>query len=141
MTKFNFEGIGTHWQIDIYQPISDIVEKRIIFLVKNRVEIFDKTYSRFREDSLIGKMSQESGNFTLPNDAKIMLDLYYDLYKITNGFFTPLVGNLLVDAGYDKKYSLHSKGKLTQVPKWEEIISYKYPNINIKKPTILDFDL
>ena len=138
MTQFNFEGIGTKWQIDIYKQISESEERKILSLVKNRIEIFDKAYSRFRDDSIVTKMSKETGIFLLPDDAKKMIDLYFDLYNITNGFFTPLVGNLLSEAGYDAKYSLQKKD-LRKVPKWEEAILYDFPNIQIKKPVILDF--
>jgi thiamine biosynthesis lipoprotein len=139
MTQFNFEGIGTKWQIDIYQKLTAKEEAVLLALVKNRIEIFDKNYSRFRADSLITKMSKETGFFSLPSDAEPMLALYYDLYKITNGFFTPLVGNILSDAGYDAKYSLQQKKELKKALPWEEVLEYKYPNLEIKKPAILDF--
>lgn len=139
MTQFNFEAIGTKWQINILKKISEKEEQEIFELIKNRIDIFDKTYSRFRDDSLVMKISKESGVFELPEDAEKMLVLYYDLYKQTNGFFTPLVGNLLSDSGYDKNYSLKQKDKLNKVPSWEEIISYIHPFIQIKKPVILDF--
>ena len=139
MTQFNFEGIGTKWQIDIYQKLNAKEEVALLALVKNRIEIFDKNYSRFRADSLITKMSQNTGTFLLPPDAEQMLTLYYDLYKITNGFFTPLVGNILSDAGYDAKYSLQQKKELKKAPLWEEVLEYKYPNLEIKKPAMLDF--
>jgi thiamine biosynthesis lipoprotein len=138
MTQFNFEGIGTKWQIDIYKQLSETEEQKILSLIKNRVEVFDKAYSRFRDDSIVTKMSKEAGTFLLPEDAKMMFRLYYDLYKLTDGFFTPLVGNLLSEAGYDAKYSLKEK-KINKVPQWEEIIFYEFPNIQVKKPVILDF--
>ena len=139
MAQFNFEGIGTKWQIDIYQKLTAKEEVALLALVKNRIEIFDKNYSRFRADSLVTKMSKETGLFSLPSDAEPMLALYYDLYKITDGFFTPLVGDMLSDAGYDEKYSLKQKKELEEAPKWEEVFEYKYPNLEIKKPAILDF--
>src|ERR1035437_6663987 len=117
MTQYNFEGIGTKWQIDIEKELSKEKEAEILSLIKNRIDMFDKNYSRFRDDSLVTKMSKEGGTFLLPEDAKKMLILYYDLYKITDGFFTPLVGNLLSEAGYDAKYSLQPKQKLNVVPK------------------------
>ncbi|MFZ1020166.1 MAG: FAD:protein FMN transferase [Minisyncoccia bacterium] len=139
MTQFNFEGIGTKWQIDIYQKISEIEEKKILLAIQDRIEIFDKTYSRFRSDSLVTKMSQKSGNFLLPPDAGPMLRLYENLYELTNGFFTPLVGDILSDAGYDANYSLRQKKELAAAPKWNEVLEYKNPNLIIKKPAILDF--
>ncbi len=139
MSQFNFEAIGTSWQIDIYQPLSGAEKSEILFKIKNRIEIFDKTYSRFREDSLVMKMSKESGTFLLPEDAEPMLSLYYDLYLKTDGLFTPLVGDILSDAGYDAKYSLKQKKELEKPPAWDEAINYQHPSINIKVPVILDF--
>jgi thiamine biosynthesis lipoprotein len=139
MAQFNFEAIGTKWQIDIYRNISKEKETVILSQINKRIEIFDQAYSRFRKDSLVTKMSEESGTFLMPDDAKPMLELYYDLYKITDGYFTPLVGNLLSDLGYDAEYSLRQKGKLQAVPAWEDIIEYKHPNIRMKMPAILDF--
>ena len=139
MTQFNFEGIGTKWQIDLYQELFVEEEKKILSKIKNRIEIFDKNYSRFRADSLVTEMSKESGIFSLPEDAKEMMELYYNLYEITDGLFTPLVGNILSDAGYDANYSLKQKNDLEKAPAWEEIIEYKFPKIEIKKPAMLDF--
>lgn len=109
MTQFNFDGIGTSWQIDIYQEVSKEKEAEILLRVRARIEIFDKNYSRFREDSLVTAMSKTAGVFALPIDAKPLLALYQDLYKITGGLFTPLVGDILSAAGYDEKYSLRQK--------------------------------
>jgi thiamine biosynthesis lipoprotein len=139
MTQFNFEGIGTKWHINLRKKLSEDEEKEVFSLIMNRIDVFDKAYSRFRDDSLVTKISKEGGMFTLPDDAQKMLGLYYDLYKKTDGFFTPLVGNLLSDAGYDAKYSLKQKKELSRVPKWEEVIFYQHPNIQIKTPAILDF--
>jgi len=68
-----------------------------------------------------------------------MLNLYRELYDLTDGFFTPLVGNLLSDAGYDAKYSLEKKRELTAPPTWEEALEYHHPKLLIKKPALLDF--
>ncbi|MCX6753105.1 MAG: FAD:protein FMN transferase [Candidatus Nomurabacteria bacterium] len=139
MIEFSFEGIGTKWQIEIYQELTKESEEKLFSSIKNRIDIFDKDYSRFRDDSLVTKMSKEIGIYNLPSDADPMMSLYYDLYKRTDGLFTPLVGNLLSDAGYDAKYSLSQKKDLEIPPKWEEVMDYKFPKLNIKKPVILDF--
>ncbi len=139
MPQYNFEAIGTKWQIDIYQNLSPEAEQGLLARVRERIETFDKGYSRFRADSLVTKMSRESGTFTMPEDAQAMLALYRDLYDRTGGLFTPLVGNLLSDAGYDATYSLRQKKELEKVPLWDDVIEYKHPNLEIKKPVMLDF--
>ena len=51
-------------------------------------------------------MARAAGQYHLPDDAKPMFDLYYKLYAATDGKCTPLIGQVLVDAGYDANYSL-----------------------------------
>ncbi len=146
MAQFNFKAIGTAWKIDIYGDN----ETNLLSKIQARIELFDKAYSRFREDSLVteilrsdeGNKSSKNGNsreFIFPDDAKPMMDLYYDLYLRTKGLVTPLIGQLISDAGYDAKYSLQAKEKLQPSPKWEEAIDYTHPILTVKKPVLLDF--
>lgn len=135
---FSFEAIGTQWQIDIDTTFSSEKKQDLLTQVKNRIEAFDKAYSRFRKDSLVVQMSLKKGTYQLPNDAKPLFSLYEKLYLVTHGVFTPLIGQLLSDAGYDAEYSLTAK-RLNDVPSWEESLEYKFPNLMIKKPVLLDF--
>jgi thiamine biosynthesis lipoprotein len=136
---FNFEAIGTKWYIDIYKELDEAEKSELFSKIKNRIDVFDKIYSRFRADSLVMRMSKESGDFTLPADAEPMLSLYRDLYVHTDGLVTPLIGNLISDAGYDAQYSLKQKKKLEMPPTWDEALEYKHPKLLIKKPVLLDF--
>lgn len=139
MIKRTFDAIGTKWQIDIYENISSSNEEEIFRIIDERIRVFDKDYSRFRNDSLVTEMSKKIGDYVLPADAKIMMDLYEDIYRLTDGLVTPLIGNLISDAGYDANYSLRQKGKLSTPPKWEEALEYSFPKLKIKIPVILDF--
>jgi thiamine biosynthesis lipoprotein len=132
-----FEAIGTYWQIDINSKNKKKVAN-VFTKIKKRIDEFDRTYSRFRDDSLIMKFAKKPGSIKLPADSKKLFSLYLKLYRLTDGLFTPLVGNLLEDAGYDKDYSLKKK-KLTPSLSWEESIRFHYPNLEFKKPAILDF--
>jgi len=132
-----FEAIGTHWKITIQDKISDAKQSDIFKLIMNRIAVYDKHYSRFRNDSLVAEMSRHAGEYVLPDDAKPMFDLYEKLYKLTNGSVTPLIGNLLSDAGYDATYSLETK-TLHMPSKWEDAIEYAFPRLTIKQPVLLD---
>ena len=134
MNSTKFEAIGTHWNIDIDGDASVDVFARI----RERIEIFESAYSRFRANSLVSKMSREAGTYQLPEDAKPMIDLYEKLYKITGGAFTPLIGSLLAEAGYDSAYSLTPK-ELHTPPKWDDVLDYHFPTLTLKKPAMLDF--
>lgn len=136
---FNFEATGTVWSVDIDQDLSgeDIleIEKRI----KSRVLLFEQTYSRFREDSLLAKISKTQGEMLLPEDAQAMFDVYFKLYSLTDGLFTPLMGQTLEDAGYDKNYSLVAKEKSEENFELENYLEYKFPTLIVKKPVKMDF--
>ncbi len=139
MTEYNFSAIGTTWQIDIYQEISEVLESDLLLAIKKRINEFDAVYSRFREDSLVTKISKEKGEYIFPEDSQKIFDLYYSLYQETDGFFTPFVGQILSDAGYDEKYSLKQKKQLENPPIWEQVIDFTYPKLLVKKPVLLDF--
>lgn len=134
---FAFEAIGTHWKIDIHDDLSDQARSDIFSCVQDRIETYDKNYSRFRADSLVTEMSQRAGVFTLPDDAKPLFDLYEKLFKLTNGLVTPLIGNLLSSAGYDATYSFKTK-PLHVPPTWDEALGYAFPKLEIKQPVLLD---
>ncbi len=138
MFSYTFEAIGTHWQIDIYEQLALQERERLLSDIMARIHVFDVAYSRFREDSLVTTMSRAAGTYALPMDAEPMLKLYHALYTLTEGAFTPLIGQTLVEAGYDATYSLKSK-ELHTPPTWDEVLSWDTPNLTIKKPALLDF--
>jgi len=150
MAQFNFKAIGTSWQIDVYEDNGvqlDLKEQNeILVKIRNRIDAFDEAYSRFRSDSIIAQISKNAGQYEFPADSVKLFETYFDLYKLTNGYFTPLVGQILVDAGYDADYSLKQKRELTIPPKWEDVMEFKADKsslskniLKIKKPVQLDF--
>lgn len=126
-----FEAIGTTWSIQPHLPKA--LQKKVL----ERIEKFDKDYSRFRSDSLVTKMSQHAGEYTLPDDGKEMFDFYKKLYEVTDGLVTPLIGDLMEATGYDAKYSL-KQGTLQQPLAWDEAFEYTYPKLVIKTPVLID---
>lgn len=132
-----FDAIGTKWIISAEIP-PGTDDKKLKRDILDRIDIFDKNYSRFRNDSLVSEISRKSGAYTLPEDAKSMLSLYEELYKITKGAFTPLIGQTLSDAGYDAEYSF-KPGEIKTPPKWEEVIKYEHPTLTTTAPVLLDF--
>lgn len=131
-----FEAIGTHWKIDL-NTSADV--SALVLRIRERIELFEATYSRFRKESLITKISEKGGTYTFPEDAEPMWNLYKKLYQLTHGAFTPLIGSLLNEAGYDANYSLTPK-ELHKPEQWEDVIDdADYPRITLKKPVALDF--
>lgn len=138
VSAIDFEAIGTLWTIEIFEPISDIATAKLRQTIDNRVESFDRTYSRFRDDSLVTTMSRAAGRYELPADAKPLLDLYASLYKATDGAMTPLIGQTLADAGYNAHYSL-KPGDVKSPPSWNDSLNYHFPHLELYQPTLLDF--
>jgi thiamine biosynthesis lipoprotein len=137
-TPLLFEAIGTKWQIDLPDGLLASRQEKLLIDIKNRIDIFDHNYSRFRDDSLVTAMSKKAGKYRLPPDAQPLFKIYENLYRITNGLVTPLIGDVLVAAGYDKNYSL-KPGKLSSPLAWDEVLERQEDLLIIKKPTVLDF--
>ena len=139
MTPYVFEAIGTKWQVDIEEELGDARAAGLFSRIRERIEAFDAVYSRFRADSIVTRMSKAEGSYTLPSDAVPMLSLYRDLYERTGGLFTPLVGDMLSDAGYDAEYTLRQKKELDVAPAWDEIFEFAGSEIVMRKPALFDF--
>ncbi|MCX8008755.1 MAG: FAD:protein FMN transferase [Patescibacteria group bacterium] len=137
--SFEFESIGTKWIIDIFDGIPQKHRHTIQQKINDRVELFDRVYSRFRTDSIVYAMSQHGGRYILNDDLPPIMGLYRNLYECTDGLFTPLIGNVLDDLGYDAGYSFRLK-RLRHPYRWEDAIEYHDANeIIIKQPSLLDF--
>ena len=138
VTTIRFDAIGTTWQIDCHDMPLGVTASSIKAMVTERITVFDKVYSRFRDDSLVAEMARKAGRYELPPDGKALFDLYERLYRLTGGKVTPLIGQVLADAGYDAKYSLVPKDQLSKTPRWEDILSYDGRTINLARPALLD---
>jgi len=138
-TVWEFEAIGTQWWIGIYDDLEQSELDALSTAVRGRIERFDHMYSRFREDSMISTMAKQAGAYAIPARGRDMLLLYRELYDATGGAMTPLIGNLLSDAGYDANYSLQPKPVLSNVPTWDSTLMYDSGVLTLKKPALLDF--
>ncbi|HEV7453841.1 MAG TPA: FAD:protein FMN transferase [Candidatus Saccharimonadales bacterium] len=136
---WTFEAIGTQWNIELYgTEAAGIDTTALQAAVQRRIAVFDRDYSRFRSDSLVSAMARQAGMYTLPADAKPLFDVYHQLYLLSDGKMTPLIGRLLADAGYDANYSLQA-GRLQRPPAWDDVLDYQFPALTIKQPVLLDF--
>jgi thiamine biosynthesis lipoprotein len=135
---FSFEAIGTQWQIELLQPVPLQRQTSIQDHIKQRIATFDSHYSRFRDDSLVAQMAQHAGRYVLPADAQPLLDMYQKMYLLTDAMVTPLIGQALSDAGYNKNYSLQPH-TLQPSPPWDAVLDYDFPSLRIKEPVLLDF--
>jgi FAD:protein FMN transferase len=134
---WSFSAIGTKWWIGVYDavPNAESLQQAVL----TRIAEFDVAYSRFRADSLVSAMATQAGTYTLPDDAAPLLRFYKQLYDVTDGALTPLVGRLLSDAGYDAEYSLRAKEHLPKTPAWRDVLDVSENTVTLKQSALLDF--
>jgi len=139
MHSSTFEGIGTKWVIDIASDISKKQFKTVKELIQTTVLKFDQYYSRFIPDSFIYSLSKKKGIIEVEEDFISLLWAYLPLYHLTEGQFTPLVGGLLSQAGYDENYTFQEKN-LDDVPAFTDVVEVLDPtHIKLKQPVLFDF--
>ncbi|CAN7474839.1 FAD:protein FMN transferase [Rhizobium sp. LjRoot98] len=138
---FEFDAIGTSWEIDTPAPLSQEVRSRILDLI----ERFDSVYSRFRDDSIVSRIANapEGGTFTFPSGAIPMFDLYDRLHDATGGAVDPLVGCDLERLGYDAGYSLlpdedSLASMTTKRPSWSRDLVRNERTVSTRKPLVID---
>jgi len=127
-----FEAIGTHWWIQPGKVELDAPK------IKQTIEEIDKNWSRFRNDSLVARMAQTAGTYDLAEPDIELLNWYHQLFEATDGLVTPLIGQTLSDAGYDKDYSLRPKAAIQATPTWNEVMSLGKTSLTIKQPWLID---
>lgn len=137
--RTSFQAIGTTWNIEIQEDLSSQRSDAVLAAIHTRIATFDATYSRFRADSLVGRIAREAGKYRFPADAEALFAFYESLYCLTDGLMTPLVGQVLVDAGYDAAYSLSPKTQIAPARKWEEVMQWRVPVLTVHEPVTLDF--
>lgn len=71
-------------------------------------------------------------------DGFKMVDFYHRLYTATSGKVTPLIGQTMIEAGYDSSYSLKKK-TLHTPPSWDDALSYNQETLETKMPVLFDF--
>ncbi len=103
-----------------------------------RIESYDRTWSRFRPDSLVAAIGERAGHWPFPVEAPALFDLYRRLYAATDGAMSPLVGRALDTLGYDRAYSLTPAGEPAPAPAWDEAVAWDGTALTTLRPVRLD---
>lgn len=133
-SDFSFEGIGTHWEISTAEPLDRGLRSRLLDIV----EQYDRTYSRFRDDSVVAGLSRAAGQCTLPAGAEDLADVFQALYRLSDGAVTPLIGGSLERLGYGSDYGLQPAGAPLPAPRWEDALEWKGRSLTTTRPVLLD---
>ena len=133
-SNHGFEAIGTRWNIGTSAPLS----ADLLSWLHTRIEDFDATYSRFRPDSSISRFAQAAGVCELPADATPLFSFYRQLYDVTEGSVTPLVGRALEHLGYDRDYSLRRRPGSAVVQDWDDVLTVEGSLLRSSEPVLID---
>lgn len=131
---WRFEAIGTSWRIDSREPLP----ASVVSAVTERIDRFDRDWSRFRGDSLVSRIAAEPGRHVLPPDAPALLSFYRELYLATAGRVSPLVGRTLEALGYDGGYRLRASDDIPPVPAWDDAVAWDGEALHTARPVLLD---
>jgi thiamine biosynthesis lipoprotein len=132
-TRLTFDAIGTVWSIDADVPLQSVEPA-----VRAVIDRYDRTWSRFRADSLVRRMAEAPGRYRVPAEAGPLLDLYRRLHDATVGAVTPLVGRALEHHGYDADYSLVPQDGPVEVPAWDDVLRRDGEHVELLAPVLLD---
>lgn len=133
MASWRFEAIGTHWEIESAQELTDTARAA----VSAEIERFDREWSRFRRDSEVHRLGRAGGVFASA-DALPMLDAYRELSSATAGAVNPLVADSLDALGYDADYTLVAGAPVRAPEHWERQVSWTPVDVAVSVPALLD---
>lgn len=133
-STIRFEGIGTQWEISTPITVAPAVRDELL----ETVAAYDTTWSRFRSDSLVSRLSRCPGRITLPGHAAALHEVYSALYRLSGGAVTPLIGSSLERLGYDERYSLTPTGTAVAPPRWEDVLDWSGTELTAHEPVVLD---
>ena len=131
---WRFDAIGTAWRIDTRDELSP----RVRAAVAERVERFDRDWSRFRADSRIARIARTPGRHELAADASPLLAFYRELYEATAGRVSPLVGRSLEALGYDAAYRLRPVDDIPVPPAWDDAVAWDGLALEVARPVVVD---
>lgn len=109
---WDLTAIGTRWRVDTPEPPA----AEVVDAVDRLVAEFDRTYSRFRSDSLVAELAATGGPVAFPDNVVGILETYERLRSATDGAVDPLIGGSLIRLGDDADHTLSPQGPPLPAP-------------------------
>lgn len=135
MASWRFDAIGVPWMIETPAELSENVNHA----VSERIGEFDRTYSRFRDDSLVAHIGAQPGRYEFPPDIVDLFSLYASLYEATRGGLSPVAGKALEHWGYDASYRLEPAGGTPPpIPPFSDVLSLAGTTLIAPRPVSID---
>lgn len=132
MSIWRFDAIGTRWEVETEKPLAPTSRAAVGTLIAD----FDKTWSRFRDDSVVSHLARAGGSAAM--DAAAMLDTYRELSTATGDAVNPLVGESLSALGYDAAYSLSAGAPRPAPADWTRILTWTQTQVSLASAGLID---
>lgn len=132
--SWRFEALGTQWEIVSSRSLATELKAKL----SREVEQFDTTYSRFRSDSKLRQAAESLQPSPFPASAETIFDFYDELFELTDGKVTPLVGDILASAGYDETYSFQLNKTVPETLRYPDIVKREDSTLRLTRPTQVD---
>ncbi|PSL38854.1 thiamine biosynthesis lipoprotein [Labedella gwakjiensis] len=130
-----FDAIGTSWQIDVDGALSEQARRHVL----DRIDRFDRDWSRFRDDSLVAEIAAGPGEWALPPEGKRLFALYRRLYDLTGGRVSPFVGGAIARLGYGPSTpAVDATTPVGRVTEWEGLASVDGDVLRTTDATLID---
>ncbi|MBO1902070.1 FAD:protein FMN transferase [Leucobacter weissii] len=126
----SFDAIGVPWRVEAWGPLAPGAGSA----VRDRIDRFDRAWSRFRDDSLVAEASREAGRTEFPAEGRRLFALYRALYEATEGAVTPFVGDALAALGYGPA-GADGPGA---PPPWERVARIDGSAVDTSAPVTID---
>ena len=122
VTLENIKGLGTLWWFELFDcaPEDKITVQETIAAT---ITAFENSYTRFREDSLTGRLNSGEVLNEPPTELVELLTFGLSWYKKTGGRFNFLTAALQEARGYDQNYSFTEARELPEAPDPKEVLT------------------
>lgn len=142
-TSVSFSALGTSATVVVCDPAS-LLRARVA--VEQVIEAFDRTCSRFREDSELSGLNAAAGRPVRVSQLLIdAVEAALRAARLTDGDVDPTVGHALVALGYDRDFAAVVAGTATtavsiaSVPGWWTVqVNRAARTIHVPRGVILD---
>lgn len=134
MTTWRFHAIGTRWEIETDSALDTEHRSEVDRIIAD----FDATWSRFRPDSTVTRLSSAGGAAPATADAAPMLEAFRELSAATAGAVNPLIGDSLAALGYDAEYSLQLGAPVPAPQEWTRTLTWNRERLRLASAAMID---
>jgi len=133
---FTHQALGTTWWIEIFDVLSPEMRAVVYDDCSHFLNQFEQTYSRFNPNSIISKLNRDRYIDHPSPECYDLLQYGHRLYARSQGQFNMLVGDTLINRGYDAQYSFTPTGLVDSIPNVHDALVINRERITVSSGSI-----